>query len=181
MMSPATHTIAARSQPARDRQAALRRELDRYVAILREDADTLAIVLFGSMAAKETQLGSDIDLLVLKRTRLPFLERLRQLRRRLVPRLASDFLVYTPQELAHLWRNRPFVRQEIFGRGRILYERERGTLAALDDYYIPTRYPDALPGMLPDGLPVREDAETALRLAETTLDATEQFLGAPQS
>jgi len=32
----------------------------------------------------------------------------------------------------------------------------------LDDYYIPTRYPDALPGLLPDGLPSESDARQAL-------------------
>ncbi|MBI5299292.1 MAG: HEPN domain-containing protein [Deltaproteobacteria bacterium] len=32
----------------------------------------------------------------------------------------------------------------------------------LDRYYIPTRYPDALPGSLPEGLPSMEDAKKAL-------------------
>lgn len=31
----------------------------------------------------------------------------------------------------------------------------------LDQYYIPTRYPDALPGMGPEGLPTKNDAEEA--------------------
>lgn len=32
----------------------------------------------------------------------------------------------------------------------------------LDRFYIPTRYPDALPGSLPDGLPNEADAQQAL-------------------
>ncbi len=32
----------------------------------------------------------------------------------------------------------------------------------LDKYYIPTRYPDALPGTLPEGLPEEKDAQEAL-------------------
>lgn len=36
----------------------------------------------------------------------------------------------------------------------------------LDQFYIPTRYPDALPGSLPEGLPTKEDAERALDYAE---------------
>ena len=39
----------------------------------------------------------------------------------------------------------------------------------LDRFYIPTRYPDALPGMLPEGLPERGDAEHALDSARQTL------------
>lgn len=39
----------------------------------------------------------------------------------------------------------------------------------LDRFYIPTRYPDALPGMLPEGLPERGDAEHALDTARQAL------------
>jgi HEPN domain-containing protein len=38
--------------------------------------------------------------------------------------------------------------------------------AILDDYYIPTRYPDALPGVLPEGLPNESDALEALSFAK---------------
>ena len=38
-------------------------------------------------------------------------------------------------------------------------------LTGLDDFYIPTRYPDALPGALPGGLPEKSDAEGAVSLA----------------
>ena len=35
----------------------------------------------------------------------------------------------------------------------------RDKCAILDDYYIPTRYPDAIPGVLPEGLPDEKDAK----------------------
>lgn len=35
-----------------------------------------------------------------------------------------------------------------------------------DRYYIPTRYPDALPGSLPEGLPDEDDAKQAIADAE---------------
>jgi len=40
----------------------------------------------------------------------------------------------------------------------------------LDRFYIPTRYPDALPGSLPEGLPNRDDAAEALAVARQVLD-----------
>ena len=43
------------------------------------------------------------------------------------------------------------------------------TLRLLDRFYIPTRYPDALPGMLPGGMPRQRDAEEALDLARGAL------------
>lgn len=36
----------------------------------------------------------------------------------------------------------------------------------LDQFYIPTRYPDAFPGSLPEGLPNQEDATKALGYAK---------------
>lgn len=39
----------------------------------------------------------------------------------------------------------------------------------LDKYYIPTRYPDALPGMLPEGMPGCGDAKGALRILKEVM------------
>jgi HEPN domain-containing protein len=39
----------------------------------------------------------------------------------------------------------------------------------LDRFYLPTRYPDALPGSLPEGLPNHEDASEALAAARQVL------------
>lgn len=40
----------------------------------------------------------------------------------------------------------------------------------LDRFYLPTRYPDALPGSLEDGLPNREEALEAFGLARKVLE-----------
>ena len=40
----------------------------------------------------------------------------------------------------------------------------------LDRFYIPTRYPDALPGSLEDGLPDKEEALEAFELAKKVLE-----------
>ncbi len=42
-------------------------------------------------------------------------------------------------------------------------------LLRMDRFYIPTRYPDALPGMLPEGWPGEKDAREALELAREVL------------
>ena len=41
----------------------------------------------------------------------------------------------------------------------------------LDRFYIPTRYPDALPGSLEDGLPDKEEARESLELAKKVLES----------
>lgn len=45
----------------------------------------------------------------------------------------------------------------------------REALSQLDIYYIPTRYPDALPGSLAEGLPSKEDATEAIETARALL------------
>ncbi|GAB6163992.1 HEPN domain-containing protein [Desulfothermus naphthae] len=57
----------------------------------------------------------------------------------------------------------PFVNKDIFLK--------------FDIYYIPTRYPDTLPGMLPEGLPGREDSEEAIKLAEALFNKILEFIG----
>ncbi len=47
-------------------------------------------------------------------------------------------------------------------------------IVLLDRFYIPARYPDALPGILPEGLPGEKDAEEALATARKTLDVIKQ-------
>jgi predicted nucleotidyltransferase len=54
------------------------------------------VVLFGSTARDEAGLTSDLDLLIVWDTDLPFLERTAALYRTLQPQVAVDLLVYTP-------------------------------------------------------------------------------------
>jgi len=51
-----------------------------------------------------------------------FLDRIREIIELLRPRVGVDILVYTPTEFAQLGAQRPFVRDEILGKGRVLYE-----------------------------------------------------------
>jgi len=45
------------------------------------------------------------------------------------------------------------------------HKSKREEIVLLDRFYIPTRYPDALPGTLPEGLPTQKDAEQAIKIA----------------
>ncbi|NJR61019.1 MAG: HEPN domain-containing protein [Cyanobacteria bacterium CRU_2_1] len=46
----------------------------------------------------------------------------------------------------------------------------------LDRFYIPTRYPDALPGSLPEGLPDASDAQEALAVVQQVFEMVIQEL-----
>ena len=103
--------------------------LDRIVHLLM-DYDPERIILFGSRARGDADEYSDYDLIVIKRTERPFLERLRDM----VPYLVAfertaEILVYTPEEFEGM-RKVGFgwmVHQE----GVVLYERSSDGSAAV--------------------------------------------------
>ena len=115
-----------------DEQARLKRrvqieaELDRCVSLLIRDYKPDKIILFGSMVHGDTCSSSDIDLVVVKSTEVRFLDRIETVLRLLQPRTGIDVLVYTPEEFEQLARERAFVRNEILGKGKLLYERTTG-------------------------------------------------------
>ncbi|MGB9873169.1 MAG: nucleotidyltransferase domain-containing protein [Anaerolineae bacterium] len=106
------------------RRALLQAELARYVQMLCEQYAPERILLFGSLASGEVEEWSDIDLVIVKETQQKFLDRIREVMGLLKPRVGVDILVYTPEEFARLSQERPFVREEILRKGRVLYERE---------------------------------------------------------
>lgn len=53
------------------------------------------------------------------------------------------------------------------------FDNFKDEILILDRFYIPTRYPDALPGTLPKGLPSEKDAKEAIEVARTVLKKIE--------
>jgi len=118
--------MAANMSPVKSaqRRALLAAELARYVKILLESYHPERILLFGSLATEQVGEWSDIDLVIIKESNLKFLDRIREVMRLLNPRVGVDILVYTPEEFAQLSQERPFVRQEILAKGKVIYERK---------------------------------------------------------
>ena len=78
------------------------------------------VVLFGSLTRETPGLTTDLDLLIIWETPLGFLERTVELYRRLQPRVATDVLVYTPNEMEWM-ADTPLVRRAL-EQGKVLYE-----------------------------------------------------------
>jgi predicted nucleotidyltransferase len=81
------------------------------------------IILFGSLAKGQIEQGTDIDLFIIK-SDVPELgvDRIRQLDALIKYRLATDFIVYKPQELEQrLKLGDPFVKT-ILKEGKVLYD-----------------------------------------------------------
>jgi uncharacterized protein len=108
-----------------ERKQLLEQELKRYLGLLTLHDQPDQVILFGSLVTGEIHPASDIDLVIVKETRLPFWQRLRETRRLLQPQVGTDILVYTPNEFEQLQRERPFFRDEILSKGKVVYERGR--------------------------------------------------------
>ena len=61
--------------------------------------------------------------MIIKETERKFLDRTREVLQLLRPQVGVDILVYTPDEFDQLVQQRAFVRDEIVGKGKVLYER----------------------------------------------------------
>ncbi len=82
------------------------------------------VVLFGSLEREDVHLRSDIDLLIIWKTDLPFLERLQVFYDDIKPNVAMDILVYTPEEIEKLYRKNKFIAK-VLDEGRVLYEKKQ--------------------------------------------------------
>ena len=81
------------------------------------------IVLFGSYAYGTPNPHSDVDLLVIMKTRASLKERSWAVSRLLLPRpFPVDILVKTPKEVQQALRAGDFFLKEILTRGKVLYD-----------------------------------------------------------
>lgn len=191
-------TVSDRSEAVEARQAVLKAELARIRSLLAGRPEVVALWAFGSVASDRVDEWSDLDLVVVVRSEEGFLDRSVRLGRWLEPRVGADLLVYTPEEvrgllekalkallaasgelvprthrLADLWQRLPAT-----DRDALVHLRDAAF--DLDRYYLPARYPDALPGVLPEGLPGKEHAERAVETCRRVLGYVRQQLGGAQ-
>jgi predicted nucleotidyltransferase len=83
------------------------------------------IILFGSCARGDMDESSDLDFVVIKKTRKRFLKRLLEVARLIDSDLGKvDVFVYTPKEFQEMVeRGNPFV-ERVLREGKILYAKE---------------------------------------------------------
>ena len=106
-----------------ERKKDLEKELKRTRNLLIRHYTPEAIILFGSLVHGKIKETSDIDLLVIKRTHKKFTERIGDVLRICKPKIAADFIVYTPQEFLGLQERGDFIKREIIEKGRMIYEK----------------------------------------------------------
>lgn len=112
-------------QHSEARKKLLDQELNRCVHLLQRHGAPEKVILFGTLAKGSVHEWSDIDLVIVERTKLPFFQRIKKVRTLLQPKVGMDIMVYTPEEFDQLCADRPFFKEEIIAKGEIVYERGR--------------------------------------------------------
>ncbi len=93
---------------------------DRIVAAYKPEK----IILFGSAATGNARADSDLDLLIIKRTRKPYFKRIKEVNHAIHIWRSTDVFVLTPEELKRGLRdNRFFLTREILAKGKVIYDR----------------------------------------------------------
>jgi predicted nucleotidyltransferase len=113
------------------RQKKLAEALENILQILTVAYEPDKIILFGSMANNQVTEWSDLDLVVLKHTTKPFLQRLREVALLCRAPIGVDFFVYTPSEFAKMIADQnQFILEEVLRKGKVLYERQPASAMA---------------------------------------------------
>ena len=115
---PRTVPVGLKQPVGRSLQPAIRKIVD--------ELKPEKIILFGSYAYGRPNPHSDVDLLVVMKTKAPLKERSWEVSRLLLPRpFPVDILVRTPEEIEEGLKSGDFFLQEIVSRGKVLYERNQ--------------------------------------------------------
>ena len=99
----------------------LEQNLGRILDALKTHYQPDQVIVFGSLASGNVTETSDLDLLIVKNTNKRFFDRIREVVKICDYDIGVDFLVYTPKELTEAARSNPFVRDEILGKGKVVY------------------------------------------------------------
>lgn len=79
------------------------------------------VILFGSRVSGETHEWSDVDLVVIKKTDRRFYDRIGEASASFRHILPVDVIVYTPEEFERMSKENWFVKEEVLGKGRLVY------------------------------------------------------------
>ncbi|HCG77210.1 MAG: hypothetical protein COZ37_02525 [bacterium (Candidatus Ratteibacteria) CG_4_10_14_3_um_filter_41_18] len=117
--------IEIKQKKGEQRKRLLQKELKRITDIVIKRYLPDKIILFGSLANGKVQEWSDIDLVVIKETKVRFIKRMQEVGLMTSPRLGVDFIVYTPEEFENMIKDdNYFIKDEILRKGRVLYDKQ---------------------------------------------------------
>lgn len=99
-----------------------KREIKKIVKIIATKYRPQKIILYGSYASGKATKDSDLDLLIIKKTKKRFLERISDVFFLCDTELPLEPLVYTPSEIRIRLKLGDFFIKDVLKKGKLLYE-----------------------------------------------------------
>lgn len=112
-----------RKQTIKARKVLLEENASRIVSALKERYAPEKIIIFGSYVTGDITETSDLDILVVKKTRKNFYDRLREVATLCEYEVGADIIVYTPREFYDESKTNVFFKEEILKKGVVVYDR----------------------------------------------------------
>lgn len=106
-------------EKSKNRKQLLQKELKRIVSVLKKEYKPEKIILFGSLVNGNVKEWSDIDLLLIKKTKKRYLDRIDEVLNLIHPKVGVDMFVFSPQEIE---KKNPYI-DEILLTGKNVYEK----------------------------------------------------------
>lgn len=99
------------------------KEIKKIVDQIVKDYKPEKVILFGSFASGKPKENSDVDLVVIKKTKTKFIERLKKIAKIVKSWEAFDILIYTPKEWQNALEEGNYFIEEITKTGKVVYEK----------------------------------------------------------
>ncbi len=106
------------------RNRVLRKKITNIVWRLKTRYKPEAIILFGSLAHGKFRKDSDVDLMIIKKTKSNPWKRQEMIEKFMDHSVPIDLLVYTPSEIRKRLSLNDYFLREIIEKGKVLYERK---------------------------------------------------------
>lgn len=97
------------------------REVNKIINQIKKSYKPEKIILFGSFAYGRPKENSDVDLVVIKRTKERAIRRMMRMAGIVKSPLGADILVYTPREWGEALKRGDFFVKEIANNGKVIY------------------------------------------------------------
>jgi predicted nucleotidyltransferase len=106
-------------------KVSFKKELKKIVKKIVTEYKPEKIIVFGGLATGKLHPDSDIDLLIIKKTKERYWDRVKKVIYSFDSNIPTDIFVLTPKELAKaISENRFFIVDEILPKGKVLYEKK---------------------------------------------------------
>lgn len=112
---------AAEVNTGMGKEIIFRNEIKSLVTQIKKNYKPQKIILFGSSAKGNMKTYSDIDMLIVKKTKRRFIDRISDVLLRCEYTLPFEPIVYTPAEIKKRLKAGDFFIKEIIHRGKVLY------------------------------------------------------------